>query len=245
MRRVVIMLFGLGVAFAQEKPRFEVASVKLHQPTPGPFRSTKEVGPAGVTFTNVDLNSSIRSAYGVAGYQIVGGPGWLTQTGLTQNRYDIVAKAAGAVPKEQLMLMLQTLLEDRFRLRVHREMKERPVFGLVVGKKGLKVHAGKEDGETEIGGTAHLIDSRGISMKGLASALTQFTLRSDRPVLDMTGLPGVFDITLDFVTDDLAARDNPGADIFAALQEIGLQLEPRNSLIEVLSIDSAENVSGN
>lgn len=228
-------------ATGPNRPAFEVASIKLHRPTPGPFRSYKEVGPAGISFTNFDLNGCIRSAYGVAGYQIVGGLGWLTS-----DRYDIVAKAAAAVPKAQLMLMLQTLLEDRFKLKVHRETQELPVYGLVVGKKGLRVHPGKEDGETEIGGAAHLINSRGMTMKDLASFLSQFTLRSGRPVLDMTGLTGVFDITLDFVTDDFAPGDNnPSPDIFTALQEIGLKLEPRKSPIEVLVIDYAEKPSEN
>ena len=63
---------------------------------------------------------------------------------------------------------------------------------------------------------------------------------------DMTGLPGVFDITLDFAADGLAAGDNdPVPDVFAALQQIGLQLEPRKSPIEVLVIDHAEKPDAN
>jgi uncharacterized protein (TIGR03435 family) len=228
-------------AAAPERPAFEVASIKVHRPTPGPFRSSREMGPAGISFTNADLNGCIRSAYGVAGYQIVGG-----QDGLPPDRYDILAKAAGAVPKAQLMLMLQMLLEDRFKLKVHREIKELPVYGLVVGKKGLRVHAGKEGGETEIGGASHFINSRGMTMKDLAGVLSQITQTSGRPVLDMTGLSGVFDITLDFIADDSVPGDsNSGADMFSALKEIGLKLEPRKSPIEVVIVDHAEKPSEN
>jgi uncharacterized protein (TIGR03435 family) len=224
-----------------DRPAFEIASVKLHRPTRGPFRSTREAGSAGISFTNVDLNGCVRSAYGVAAYQIVDG-----QSRLPPDRYDILANAASAVPKARLMLMLQVLLEDRFKLKVHREIKELPVYGLVVGKKGVRVRAGKEGGETEIGGASHFIDSRGMTMKDLAGALSQITQRSGRPVLDMTGLSGVFDITLDFAADDSAPGDsNSGPDIFAALEEIGLKLEPRKSPIEVLVVDHAEKASEN
>jgi uncharacterized protein (TIGR03435 family) len=252
MTKLPAVLLVLAVALATPLPNraqsragsrlaFDVASIRPHLPTPGPFRSTKDVGEAGITFTNVDLNSSIRSAYGVASYQIAGGLSWLTP-----DRYDIVAKAAVPASKTQLMLMLQTLLEDRFKLRVHREIKDLPVFGLIVGKKGLKSHPGKEGGETEVGGNAHLISSRGMSMKDLASFLSQFTATSGRPVVDMTGLSGLFDITLNFVRDDLARGDNNAdPDIFAALDEIGLKLESRTSPIEVLMIDHAEKPSDN
>jgi uncharacterized protein (TIGR03435 family) len=226
---------------APERPAFEVASVKLHRPDPGPLRSSTEVGPAGVTYTNVLLRGCIRTAYGVESYRIVGGPDWFAS-----ERYDIVAKAASAAPKAQLMRMLQTLLEERFKLRVHRETQDIPIYALVVRKNGLKLHAGKEDGDTEVGGAAHLIDSRGMTMKFLAGVLSQSTQRLGQPVLDMTGLTGVFDITLDFAPDDAAAAsDNAAPDLFTALRGLGLTLEPRKSPMEVIVVDHAERPSGN
>ena len=63
--------------------------------------------------------------------------------------------------------------------------------------------------------------------------------------MDMTGLEGVFDISLDFVTDGLSADNNSGPDIFSAVQALGLKLESRKSAFEVLVIDSAEKASGN
>jgi len=226
----------------QGRPAFEVASVKLHRPTPGPLRASANVGPAAIHYTNVTLKSSIRSAYGFESYRMVGGPDWLTS-----ERYDIEAKAALASPREQLMRMLQTLLEDRFHLKVHREMRELPTYALVVGKSGLKIHPGKENGETEVGGAVHLINSRGMTMKQLAAFLSQITERSGHPVLDTTGLTGVYDITLDFDPDDAKPSDDHSQpDLFAALQEqLGLKLEPRKTSLEVLVIDHAEKPSEN
>ena len=79
---------------AADRPAFEVASVKLHLPTPGPFRSSSSIEPGGINFTNVNLKGCIRAAYEVQPNRISGGPDWLAE-----ERYDIVAKAASAVPK--------------------------------------------------------------------------------------------------------------------------------------------------
>src|SRR5689334_3594404 len=76
-----------------ERPAFEVASVKIHPATPGPFRSSSNVGPGGIDYVNVNLKGCIRNAYGVEAYRIIGGPDWLTS-----ERYDIAAKASSAVP---------------------------------------------------------------------------------------------------------------------------------------------------
>jgi uncharacterized protein (TIGR03435 family) len=225
-----------------DRPAFEVASVKPHPSTPGPFRSSSSFEPGGISFTNVNLKGCIRAAYGVQSNRILGGPEWIAS-----ERYDIVAKAASAVPKARLMLMLQTLLEDRFQLRLHRETKELPIYALVAGKNGPKIHPGKEDGETEIGGAAHLIDSRGMTMKALAGVLSRLTEEVDRPVFDMTGLTGVFDVTLDFEAEDKSAADaDSGQSIFTALQEqLGLKLEPRRGPVETLVIDQVVKASGN
>jgi uncharacterized protein (TIGR03435 family) len=206
-KSLALYLYLTGILLAQppaaaDRPAFEVASVKLHQPEPGPFRSSSSVETGGIHFTNVNLKGCIRAAYEVQQNRISGGPDWIVS-----ERYDIVAKAASAVPRERLMLMLRTLLEDRFQLRLHRETKELPIYALVVGKNGPKMRPGKEDGETEIGGGAHLIDSRGMTMKALAGALPRISQEVDRPVFDMTGLAGVFDVTLDVEADEKPAAD--------------------------------------
>src|SRR5262249_40002051 len=163
----------------------EVASIKQRQVTPGPMRVSAGVGPGGIQYRNVTVTDCIRNAFGVQRYQILGGPDWLRT-----DRYDIIANAAAAAPKGQLMLVVPTLLEDRFRLKTHRETKDLPIYALVVKKSGLKLKPGKADGETEIGGAGHLINSRGMTMRSLAGVLTQIIQGSGRPVLDKTGLDG-------------------------------------------------------
>jgi uncharacterized protein (TIGR03435 family) len=219
---------------AADRPAFEVASIKPHLPDPGPLRSSSSIETGGINFTNVTLQSCIRRAYGVPPNRISGGPDWLTE-----ERYDIVAKAAAAAPKARLMPMLQTLLEDRFQLRLHRETKELPIYALVAAKNGPKIRPGKEDGGAEMGGATHLIDSRGMTMTALAGVLPRLSQEVDRPVFDMTGLTGAFDITFDVDTDSSQS-------IFTALQEqLGLKLEPRKAPVEVLIIDDAAKPSNN
>jgi uncharacterized protein (TIGR03435 family) len=219
---------------AADRPAFEVASVKPHLPDPGPFRSSSSIETGGIHFTNVTLQSCIGRAYGVPSNRLSGGPDWLTE-----ERYDIVAKAEAAAPKARLMVMLQTLLENRFQLRLHREAKELPIYALVAAKNGPKIRPGKQDGETEMGGATHLIDSRGMTMTALAGVLPRLSQDVDRPVFDMTGLTGVFDIIFDVDADS-------GQSIFTALQEqLGLKLEARKAPVEILIIDHATKPSNN
>jgi uncharacterized protein (TIGR03435 family) len=143
----VIMAVGLVVftscaALAQSPdgpPAFEVASVKpAAPPTEGRFRIGMSGGPGSadpgqLTYTNVTLKNVLMNAYGVKGYQI-SGPSWLDS-----ERYDIAAKIPQGTTKEQFMLMLQNLLDERFKLKLHREKKDLPMYALVVGKNGPKM----------------------------------------------------------------------------------------------------------
>jgi uncharacterized protein (TIGR03435 family) len=115
------------------------------------------------------------------------------------------------------MLMLQTLLADRFKLTVRRETNDLPIYDLVVAKSGPKIQPVKDDERgTEIDGDdRHPIMARNISMKQLADILSRGQ-QTDRPVFDRTGLRGVFNFALSFAKDD-ASGDAP--DIFSALQE--------------------------
>jgi uncharacterized protein (TIGR03435 family) len=206
---MITICFGLSAvlltaATAQQtptvdRPAFEAASIKPRPVTPGPLRVSTAVDAGGIRYRNVTVTDCIRNAYGVQRYQMSGGPDWLGY-----DRYDIIANASSPAPKAPLMLMLQALLENRFKLKTHLERRDLPTYALLVGKNGLKLKPGKVNGETEIGGGGHLIDSRGMTMHSLAGVLTQITQRAGRPILDVTELDGVFDITLDFVSDDLA-----------------------------------------
>ncbi len=125
---------------AEARPEFEVASIK---PSPLPGRGTIRLDPqkgAGmddpgrVTYTLSTIRDLIVEAYGVKRYQVSGGPKWLDS-----ERFDIVAKVPEGATKEQVRVMLQNLLAERFKLTVHRESKELPVYALVVAAKGPKL----------------------------------------------------------------------------------------------------------
>jgi uncharacterized protein (TIGR03435 family) len=143
--------------------------------------------------------------------------------------------------------MLQALLMDRFKLAVHREKKDCPMYALVVGKNGPKLHeaeVGRSQSSTERS-RGHLTAQR-ISMPTLAEALSA---EVDRPVADMTGLKGAFDLTLEWAPGEsqwdarVIADSAVKPSIFTALQQqLGLKLEARKGPIEVLVIDHAERV---
>src|ERR1035437_703025 len=140
--------FGQGAA---ESPTFEVASVKPAEPQPMGMMSIMMRGgpgspdPGQITYSGVSLKNVLMSAYAVKGYQI-NGPKWLDS-----ERFDIVAKIPKGATKEQFQLMLQNLLAERFKLTLHHETKELPVYALVVGKGGPKMKESVEDDATAPG----------------------------------------------------------------------------------------------
>src|ERR1035438_466659 len=125
----VVLLVAAG---ARAQPVFDVASVKInHFGESGGHRDTSR--PGVVEFTNSTLEACIRWAYDVRDFQIIGAPSWLNG-----DRYDIHAKAPPTTSEQQLRVMLQSLLAERFKLQIHRETKELPVYSLVVLKGASK-----------------------------------------------------------------------------------------------------------
>jgi uncharacterized protein (TIGR03435 family) len=140
--------------------------------------------------------------------------------------------------------MLQTLLKDRFQLQFHRETKELPVYALVAAKSGPKLHKAEPDRNTSMKGENGSFVFHGTSMPQFAEDLSTLS-QVDRPVLDRTGIPGVFAFNLKFgesndeIKRALIAGD--GALIFMLIQEqLGLKLEARKGPIEMLVIDHVE-----
>src|SRR5580704_11051840 len=141
LRNLFILLAGVA-AFGQTpplaRPQFEVASVKpntgagrgvqIGSPSPGRFRAE-----------NVWLRFLVQTAWNVKDFQVSGGPGWAAS-----DRYDIDATTDGKTPFEQMRLMLQTLLQERFHLVLHSELKDLPVYELAAAKGGIKVQPPKE-----------------------------------------------------------------------------------------------------
>lgn len=259
-----LILFTSLAAFAQQptakRPEFEVASVK---PAPPPTDNRMRVGMGGdagrVNFSNVTLINIMTQAYSVKDKQI-SGPDWLKS-----ERYDIVATLPSGAPRSQVPLMLQGLLEDRFKLTLHRETKVLPIYALVVGKNGPKLKEADAQGpfRMSMGPKGHNLTGK-VSIAKLADVLSNFM---DRPVIDLTELKGNFDIDLDWRPDGqaggpgffglgpgpkspegggegkAAAEISDAPSIFTAVQEkLGLKLEPRKSPVEIITVDHAERV---
>jgi uncharacterized protein (TIGR03435 family) len=239
------------------------------------------------------LRDCIRTAYGLKDYQITA-PAWMATT-----RFDIEAKLPEGADREQVPKMLQSLLEDRFKIVVRHAQDERDVYALVAGKNGPKLkatdpEAGNRFGidpkgmleadlkaaaegmakrglaETRMssasttsfgmGGGNATINSRGVTLGQLADSLTRYV---DRPVVDMTGIDGKYDFTLEVPTADFmaaagitpqvhaamagagvsasgTASDPSGASVFESVQKYGLKLEKRKASIDTLVVESAE-----
>jgi uncharacterized protein (TIGR03435 family) len=170
--------------------------------------------------------------------------------------------------------MLQTLLAERFKLVLHRETRQEKAYALVVGKTALKLKESEEIPDGAPGGRGGVTfmftptgmhqDAERLPMAGFAHMLS---LNLGRPVSDMTGIEGTFDITLDFSGEGLAenlrssiamaarersaktlAEGRPAPDsapvpsLFAAVEQLGLELEPRKAGVEYIIVDKAEKV---
>lgn len=226
-----------GVGVAQSTAGFDAASIKPSPP--GPNNTMTRFDPGGrFTATGAPLKALMQLAYGVKDFQISGGPGWVGT-----ERYDIVAKPeAGANPsQEQLKRMIQALLAERFQLKIHRETRDLTIYSLVVGKNGPKLQASTDASASGMSMGPGQLTGRKVAMKMFASMLEQ---QLGRVVVDNTGIPGEFDIRLEWAKDQ--TPDAAGASIFTALQEqLGLRLESQKGPVEVLVIDSAEKASAN
>ena len=192
--------------------------------------------------TNVTLKTLIQSAYGVKDFQITGGPRWLDG-----DAYDVSARAdaAGQLSNDDLKPMLQALLADRFRLKVHRETKEVSLYSLVVAKTGSKLREHTGPGGPS-GGT--LRDSGKVTMNAVKVPIAMLAENLGRvlgrTVVDNTGLTALYDFRLEWAQDQTA--DATGPSLFTALQEqLGLKLESTRGPVEVIVIDSAEKASEN
>lgn len=208
---------------------FEVASIK---PNPsGNGHSDTDVDGNLLRMKNVTLKACITWAYRITDSQI-SGPDWLAS-----ERFDITAKTESGQPKPE---MLAAVLEQRFKLAVHRETKEMTEYALVVSKNGpklKKVDPGENDTTSRRG---HLTATR-VSMNGLARFLAGPNVRLGRPVVNKTGLDGVFDFNLDWTPEGPEPKGDAPPSIFVALQEqLGLKLEAQKGPVEVLVVDHVE-----
>jgi uncharacterized protein (TIGR03435 family) len=217
---------------SQKATSFEVASVRLSQPSDGEMTSIGEWGLPRFRVANANLRLLLCIAYGVNENQIVGAPGWSD----SQN-YVIDAKVEGdkGLSYEQMQPLIQQLLAERFHLQVHRETRNQQGYVLEVGKNGPKLHPseGKAD-RAQI--MFDQLQCPSCSMGTLAAILVRVT---GRPVTDKTGVSGDFSIDLHYAPRD--ATDSPLPSVYVALQEqLGLKLNPQPIPVEMLVVDHVE-----
>jgi uncharacterized protein (TIGR03435 family) len=310
-------------AFAQTKPSFEVATIKPAPPMdPAKIRAALQGGgkmPVGANisagraeYLYLDLKTLMMYAYGAKSWQITG-PDWMATT-----RFDIVAKMPEGSTKEDAPKMLQTLLEERFKLTTHRASAEHPVLALVVGKNGPKLKPSAEKpvaidenaplkpGEMKMDGpdgpvrakidlsTGSSVIDMGLqgkmsykrnpatqsmhidfsmtTMAGLADMMTQLMAQmggaDGRQIVDMTGIKGNYDASLEISLAEIAAMaraaganipagapggagaagnvpvaSDPGgggSSVTDAVQSMGLKLESRKAMVDQFIVDHVE-----
>jgi uncharacterized protein (TIGR03435 family) len=239
--------FLAGVLFisaAAAQPVFDVASIRSSQIGKGGEGSRREniqASPGSLNMRNVSLKSSIRWAYHVMEYQVTG-PDWLGF-----ERYDIVAKANGPASEDQLRLMLQALLAERFKLTLHRETKDLQAYVMVVAKSGIKFHESQDSGEPAIERDKSMtaVHFKRVPASQVVDMLSNIL---HAPVINNTGFTGYYDATIDVAKymQDHPASDSP-ADIMPILinglqEELGLKLESKKMPLDLLIIDHAEKV---
>jgi uncharacterized protein (TIGR03435 family) len=276
----VRILLVAATSFAQNtRPAFEVASIRpsINAPRQAVSAAGRTDG-AQFRISGLTIRDYISMGYGVKLNQI-SGPDWITT-----DRYDIAATLPEGTGPDQVPGMMQRLLEDRFELKTHREKKDFPVYALRLSSAGLKMaevapEPGREPSDAKVPQTFtrqgsgrgisidlgqgssfnfanNRFEAKKITMASLASMLERFL---DRPVIDFTGVNGLYDVEFDLNPEDyrvmliraataaglvmspdsLRVTDASPAptSLFEGLAKFGLKLEPHRAPLEVLVVD--------
>ena len=255
---------------------FEVASVKLNKSSESRNWGFDYLPGGRFKATNLSLDWIIGEAYHVAPWsaRLSGGPEWIGS-----DRYDIEATAApDAIPQglsakareDKMRLMLRTLLADRFKLVIRRESKELPVYTVVVAKNGPKLQRAKieekdcpEGSSSELrchvinGGMGRGMHGKAVQVSDMVSFVENW---SDRPIVDKTGLTGLFVVETDGwapmrprvrppgeepTAEDKAIADPIRPTLFTIFDRLGLKMESQKAPVDVFVIDHVERPSEN
>jgi uncharacterized protein (TIGR03435 family) len=258
MRRYAAIAILCGTISTSVQSRsFEVVSIKIADPTARSgigkechgrddvSPSIQLIGLGRCHFPHSTLKALLAFAYGIPPQRVVGGPSWTVST-----EYAIEAKAEeGSEPtRAQLLEMLQGTLRDRFKVRFHREMREVSGFTLTVGKGGAKLIPTDSAGQHRPAMTTYGMLSGQMTLSTMASLLVGHL---HVPVIDQTGLPGEYDVSLKWkpMEGEPGFQAMKGSDLpslFSALREgLGLQLNAQKVSLEFLAIDAADAPSPN
>lgn len=243
---------------AQPAAEFEVASIRPSNPEQGFINastpSLKVDAGRNLTFAKITLRDLIMLAYGVGAPQVQG-PGFLNgRPDAPADRFDVIAKVPAGATREQVPLMLRALLAERFHLMLHRESKTMQIYALEAGKGGPKMNESPEGATGEARCARSFAEREGATLAAVCSHMSAGDIAQqlqalapgyfrDGPVIDKSGLKGVYDFKLEWITNGEANSGSPGPTMFAAVQDqLGLKLERRREAVEVLVIDQLDRV---
>ena len=257
--RLILFAVLLGLAAplapaADNQTDFEVATIRPHNPdVPGFGMQIR-----GGRFTTVatSLSSLIAFAYELHPRQILGATNWVET-----EKYDIVAEAGGreeAANRPAMIRQVQALLTDRFALAFHRERKRLSVYEIIVGKNGPKFlkNTGDPNANPTYGFSGlGVMTATNARIANLAVWLQRYVL--DRPVVDHTGILGVYSFNLNWKADEFQFSDIAGvlprsadeadrSDLYTSIQQqLGLKLKTTKAQVDVFVIDHVDRPSAN
>jgi uncharacterized protein (TIGR03435 family) len=242
---LIALVTVAATSHASAQTSFEVASVRPSQHEVGPdYNNQITLTAAAFNGEHVTLKRLIAEAWHCQLNQVIG-PAWLDH-----KEYDVETRLPEGSGREQIPLMLQNLLTDRFHLKQHSETRSMHVYELTTAAGGAKIHAVQPDSAPESGSGFHF---RGTMVRFADLLAVQFSIPAASspdapvkaggppiPVLDKTGLPGIYDFSVDI-------RPEMGTDAFTgwkrALQEqLGLQIESRSDAVPVVVVDDASQI---
>jgi uncharacterized protein (TIGR03435 family) len=264
----IVAVAGLFTAAQTPAPTrlsFEVASIKR---SPQDAKDTRWGSEPGRWYMrNVAVSVMVREAYPTQARDLIGAADWVTT-----EPYDVDARAEGNPTRDQIRLMLQTLLSERFKLRLHYETLERPVYALTVARADGRTSAGlapskidcdavtaarRENRTADIPappngapacGFGSSYGPEGVTLRFGGAPLSRLgeslSVPDNRIVLDRTGLAGGYEFTLTYTQQPEPGDDK--ASLFTALEEqLGLKLVPDRAPLQVLAIDHIERPTEN
>lgn len=235
--KAALLLIAAALAAIAQRSAFEVASVKPNPQGDVAGFDFSFTADGGVTARNFSAWNLIRTAFNLHDLQMRGGPSWVKSQG-----YDIQAKPGASVARDQTLLMLQSLLAERFQLKFRRETQQVPSYVLSVGPKGSKL------GPPRTGRARTRMGDLDVPSMTVASLCQVLEFDVGRPVVNGTGLDGSFSVQLQWASDR-APKENADPSkpsLFTALQEqLGLKLDAGRTPVELFMIESLERPSEN
>ena len=230
-----VLIAFLSGTFLAQKRSFEVATIRPNRPSDPATYTRWSTG--RFSATNITVRGLVEFAYGID--NIIGGPAWIDT-----DKLDIEGKPNGPAVREDMPILVQSLLEDRLQLKTHREMREQPVYNLIVVKGGPKPSADQSIKHGTWGSTG---SKAGQTLSGsLSISELIYSLRDSagRPIIDKTNLKGFFDIDLQY-NNDPSSENAFGQTLVTAIQKVGLKFEAAKAPVEFVVIDSIQKPSEN